>query len=208
MTAATRERWQALMDGLGLQGAPETCARLVAAWSEPHRHYHTLDHLEDCLEQLDRVSASVPEPGDAELALWFHDAVYDPRSTTNERDSARWAADFLREMGASCGRVYAVHAHVMATRHGAADVTRATSRWVVDVDLSILGREAAVYDRFEVAVRREYAWVPADVFRRRRAALLRSFLERDQLYETTSMRAAFEHRARSNLERAIAALED
>jgi predicted metal-dependent HD superfamily phosphohydrolase len=74
-------------------------ARLVAAYSESTRAYHNLSHLEECLIEFDRVGSNLSDPSAVEAALWFHDVVYDPRSTTNEEDSAAAAAVCLAEAG-------------------------------------------------------------------------------------------------------------
>jgi predicted metal-dependent HD superfamily phosphohydrolase len=74
------------------------------------------------------------------------------------------------------------------------------------VDLSILGREAADFWRYEENIRKEYAWVPEDVFQRERVKILRGFLERQHIYYHREYRERFEARARSNLEQAIARL--
>lgn len=93
----------------------------------------------------------------------------------------------------------------MATVH-AAEPQDPDSRLVVDIDLSILGRDEAIYDAFERNVRQEYRWVPWFVYRRKRIEVLGAFLERPRIYFTESFRASHESSARANLARAIAML--
>src|SRR4051794_22476684 len=66
--------------------------RLVAAYSEPHRHYHNLEHIAEMLRVVDRLSKFAADPDAVRLAVWFHDAVYDPRAKDNEKLSAILAA--------------------------------------------------------------------------------------------------------------------
>ncbi len=62
-------------------GLPE---QLLSAYAEPHRHYHTQHHIAACLEALDAHRHCAERPEEVELAIWFHDAVYDTRRTDNE----------------------------------------------------------------------------------------------------------------------------
>ena len=94
----------------------------------------------------------------------------------------------------------------MATAHKGRPVDD-DARLVVDIDLSILGQDEQVYDLFERAVREEYKWVPWFLYRRKRIEILRSFLDRESIYGTERFRQRYESTARSNLERAIRALE-
>lgn len=178
---------------------------LTSAYSEPHRHYHTTHHIDDCLIQLDTAPGIADFPEEVELALWFHDAVYKPTSSKNELKSAEWAQAFLQAAGADSARGQRVYEHILATRHGEESLS-GDAAVVVDVDLSILGREPDSYDEFEQAIRREYKWVPWPVYRRKRVEILSSFLGRGKIYTTELFRNRFEARARQNLERAIQAL--
>jgi predicted metal-dependent HD superfamily phosphohydrolase len=81
------------------------------------------------------------------------------------------------------------------------------ARLVVDIDLSILGQDELVYDQFERSVREEYKWVPWFLYRRKRTEILRGFLDRESIYATEPFRQRYETAARTNLERAIRALE-
>ena len=72
---------------------------LVARYGEPHRAYHNLTHIEECFRTLDLVAHRAERLGEIEMALWFHDAIYDTRSHTNEADSAAWARRALTDAG-------------------------------------------------------------------------------------------------------------
>src|SRR3954465_15774143 len=92
-----KERWQQLMADLGIvpETSLETYEALVAAYSQKHRRYHTTAHIEYCLSEFDKARALANEPAEVEIALWFHDAIYDPYASGNEEKSADWACEFL-----------------------------------------------------------------------------------------------------------------
>jgi predicted metal-dependent HD superfamily phosphohydrolase len=205
MPLATSERWTTLMAAFGLAPNLEMFAEVCAAYFEGHRRYHTTEHLEACLSEFEVVRSLARSESEVEAALWFHDVVYDPRSSNNERRSADMAAGFLASAGATQEAVAHVHSHVLATAH-ASEPEDPDSRLVVDVDLSILGQGRDVYDRFEQNVRDEYRWVPFFVYRRKRTEILQSFLDRRHLYATEWFRSRYEAAARENLQRTIEAL--
>ena len=196
------ERWLQLMSGLRIDGHLEMFERVVAAYSEQHRYYHTVAHIDACLCELDRFRSLATYPYEVEAALWFHDVVYAPRASDNELQSAQLASNFLNTAGVSSKVCSRIHDHIMATRHNA-EPTDHDAALVVDVDLSILGQDPATYDQFEAQVREEYKWVPWFVFRRKRAEVLRSFLERMSIYATPQFRERYEAAARANLERTV-----
>jgi predicted metal-dependent HD superfamily phosphohydrolase len=200
-----RDRWNRLLAALGIGDEAECFEALLVAYSEKHRHYHTTKHIDHCLRELDSAMSLAREPAEVELALWFHDAIYDPHSSKNEERSAAWACELLTRHHASAERVSRVRDHIMATRHEAI-ATDPDSRLVVDIDLSILGVDETVYAEFEVNVRKEYRWVPSLLFRRKRAEILESFLARPQIYTTEPFRDRYERQARHNLSQAIARL--
>lgn len=198
-------RWRALTQNLGVACDEQTFSDLLSAYSEPHRHYHNQEHISDCLAQFDRFAHLADNPAEAECALWFHDAVYKIGSASNERDSACWARDFLQKAGAADDCSRRVYDFIMATRHDAAAL-RGDAALVVDIDLSILGREEPVYARFERNIRKEYRRVPGLLYRARRRRILESFLARESIYFFEPVRASFESAARRNLRAAIDAL--
>jgi len=178
---------------------------IVARWDEPHRRYHSLQHLRECLALFEENRALAEHPGEVAIALWFHDAVYETREHDNEERSAKWAAQALTDAGASGDVVVRVQALIMATRHDGAAAT-ADARLVVDIDLAILGAAPARFDEYERQIRDEYAHVPEPVFRAKRAEILRGFQARGPLFVTPAFAARFEPSAQTNLAAAITSL--
>ena len=173
---------------------------MLRAYTEPHRHYHTGEHIARTLALFDGVRDRLRCPAESELAVWLHDAVYDPRAADNEARSAD-LAEALLVAGEAAAAVPAVRALILATRH-AAPPEEHDARYVVDADLAILGADPAEFDRYEAQVRREYAFVPDAEWRERRPRVLRRFLDRARIYETAEF-AALETPARANLARSL-----
>ena len=196
-------RWQSAWADLGVPApGPDVQASLLSRWAEPHRKYHTLQHLDECLALFVRDRALAEHPGEVALALWFHDAVYDTSRHDNEAASAQWAARVLRDAGADAAVADRVHALILATRHSEVPSTP-DAKLLVDIDLAILGAEPARFAEYECQIRDEYGFVPEAVFREKRAAILRGFLERPALFATSAYAARFDAPARANLARAI-----
>jgi len=199
------ERWGATWRALGAAPPQGLFEEVIGRYAEGQRHYHTQRHLEECFEVLDAVRADPERPAEIELALWFHDAVYDTRRHDNERRSAEWARSVADGAGLDAAVGERVAALIMATRHEATPAG-ADAGVLVDVDLSILGAEAQRFDEYERDVRAEYDWVPEAVFRRERRKILEQILGRERIYSTQRMRESHEARARANLTRSLAAL--
>jgi predicted metal-dependent HD superfamily phosphohydrolase len=182
---------------------PKLHGELIARYSEPHRSYHTLQHLGECFEKLDELRALAEKPPEIELALWFHDAIYDVKRRDNEKKSADWARASALAAGTPAAACDRVHALVMATRHQA--VPQGTDAEIlVDVDLSILGAAPGRFDEYERQVREEYGWVPEFLFRRERRKILRDLLARPRIFNTARFRDRYEQQALSNIKRSLA----
>jgi predicted metal-dependent HD superfamily phosphohydrolase len=194
--------WDRTWEALGCDPPAGLLGELRARYSEPDRFYHTLEHLRECFEALAPAAALAERLPEVQLAIWFHDAVYDTRASDNEERSGRLAREALVAAGAAAAVAARVEALVLATRHDA--VPRdADARLVVDLDLGILGASAARFDEYESQIRREYSWVPDSAFRDARAAVLTRFLERPSIYRTAWFASRLEQRARENLVRSL-----
>ena len=139
-----------------------------------------------------------------EVALWFHDVVYDARATDNEHRSALVAEAFLADAGRRDLVDPVVEAIEMTAGHAPVSRTPVIDA-VHDADLAILGAAPHRYDEYAAAIRAEYAHVSDEDFRDGRARVLRSFLAMPQIYIRSDM-ALHEMEARRNLEREVRAL--
>jgi predicted metal-dependent HD superfamily phosphohydrolase len=205
--ANLHSRWDALFRGVGTPPVRHhEFDQLVRHYREPHRRYHTLAHVADCLHQFDTVRHLVARDADTiEAAIWFHDVIYDPRGRDNEGASADYAAGALARLGAEERFVRAVYRLIEVTRH-TEPPTDLAGQVMVDVDLSSLGAPAAVFDDNGENIRREFAHVDDTTYASARADILRKFAARPRIYLTDTFFARYEQAARANLRRAIGRL--
>lgn len=197
--------WQRMWQNLHAAPPESLFEPLLAAYAQPQRHYHTQQHLAECLANFEAVMKQATRPGEVEAALWFHDAVYDVHASDNEMRSADWAEQALRQVGLPGTVIARVCALVLATAHHAAPVT-ADEQLLVDIDLAILGAPAERFREYETQVRQEYAWVDDRTFNTARADILDAFLARPAIYGSTHFHHLLEARARANLITAVARL--
>lgn len=180
---------------------------LIARYSEPHRRYHTMTHIEDCLAQ---VAASTDMDDDQralmDAAIWFHDAIYDATRNDNEAESAKLAAERLSATGAEPAFVDEVVRLILLTAGHSVQAGDALGARLVSIDLSVLGAAPDRYDAYAAAIREEYAHVPEPLYRAGRAAILGRFLESEALFADPLWAERYEAQARANLTREIAAL--
>ncbi len=182
-------------------------AKVVQAWNQTHRHYHSIAHLNACLVWLDRSRAYGLRIAEIEFALWFHDVIYKTRSNTNEIDSALWARESLQAAGAQQTTIERIESLILATQHGAKIAPNklhdADQNLMLDIDLAILGTDQVQYDQFEKNIRREYWWVLPWVYRKARAKILQGFLDAPSIYRSDYFRSMRELQARCNLQSTI-----
>ncbi len=180
-------------------------AELEGLYSERHRKYHNLQHVLDCLGHLEAHPVDGSDTAALELAIWFHDAIYSPLKGGNEQASADMAVERLAGMGASVELGRKVHRLIMVTTHDTQPKDLDESV-MIDIDLAILGCQREKFELYEASIRREYRLVPGLLYRRKRKAILQSFVSRPAIYNTEIFRDLFESAARANLSWAISRL--
>lgn len=181
---------------------------LVAAYTAPERHYHNLEHLTEMFRVAGRLALNTDDPSAVQLAIWFHDAVYDPRAKDNESRSGELAVDLLGPIGVPASTIERIVRLIRATAHldssdPPADRDTAV---ILDADLAILGAAPERYQRYAGDIRKEYAWVPEEDYRKGRAAVLSRFLARPRIYAHLIMFEEGEQQARANLAAELANL--
>lgn len=184
---------------------------LTALYRDGSRHYHGIEHIEALLALAEEYRPLLSDPQAVEAAIWFHDAIYDSQSKDNEAQSADLAARRLSgkleaaRLDRIVAMIRATAKHELPRLESAAALRDAAL--FLDMDMSILGAAPDVFDTYEAAVRKEYAWVPEAAWTAGRGAVLRSFLERPSIFLTQEFRGRFEAQARENISRSLSALE-
>ncbi len=176
--------------------------KLIIAYNEPHRKYHTITHLNDCLTLLNHNYSSAVNPTEIELALWFHDSIYDVHAVNNEEMSADFASKELMKVGLPKNRIEFINELILSTKHSAAP--KYTDHMIIsDIDLAILGTHRSRFIEYEAQIREEYEWVSEAVFQKNRINFLSSILEREHIYYSPHFRDKFESIARDNISYSI-----
>jgi len=206
MTMTQEQRWTALWKRLGARGDASTVYNdLATRYSEPHRAYHTLEHIGHCLDEFEQVRHLATNPEAVELALWYHDAIYDTKTKDSEEQSATFAIEVARNASLPDNFGQSVANLITATKHTSAP-TDPDVQLLVDVDLSILGQSEDKFDEYERQVRKEYEWVAENAFVAGRSTILKSFLDRSTIYSTQFFRDKYESQARANIAKSLARL--
>jgi predicted metal-dependent HD superfamily phosphohydrolase len=184
---------------------------ISALYGVAGRHYHGMAHIEALLALSREYRRVLADPEAVEAAIWFHDAVYDSRAKDNEAQSAALARKKLgghisaRRLDRIAAMIEATATHQLPEFADAGAARDAAL--FLDMDLSVLGSRSDVFEAYEHAVRREYAWVPEPAWIAGRSAVLKNFLARAHIFHTPEFRNRFEAQARKNMARSLAALE-
>ena len=203
-----QNRWLSLMERLSLPENIGTFNKLIEQYSESHRAYHNIQHIEACLKHLSEFKKrnnnflSEREFILLEVAIWFHDAIYKPFSSKNEKESADFCESFLCKNTVNELETQFVYQLIMITMHNQETQTPA-EELMMDLDLSILGSSEGVYEEYEINIRKEYRWVPKSLFNNKRAQILNYFIGQKNIFKTKHFNELFEDRARRNLSRAL-----
>ncbi|MFL1486038.1 N-methyl-D-aspartate receptor NMDAR2C subunit [Marinobacter sp. LN3S78] len=196
-----QERWQSLFPDQPPAALQDSYQRLRLRYDEPHRAYHTFEHVKACLNHLDQHRDQLQDARAVELALWYHDVIYNPRASDNEARSADFAVDELTRLGEPITTIERVKRLIEVTEHPS--IPRDDDEaLLLDIDLAILGAPANMYQRYEDQVRQEYRWVPGPLYRRGRKKVLAAFLAAPSIYHSPPFQTQREAQARDNLIRA------
>ncbi len=211
MAICVTERFKRFANGFGLSSEVATYLwqEIEAHYTQSHRYYHTLDHIEAMLGHFDQVKDLLNDPDLVEAAIWYHDIIYKTQAThpnqsfDNERESAELACERLKSTSLDLEKL---HNMIMATKHGAEKPKTQDDAFLVDIDLSILGQRADIYALYTRYVRKEYGFVPEALYKTGRSSILKAFLAQDKIYQTSYFFERFERQARLNIGQEIRGL--
>jgi predicted metal-dependent HD superfamily phosphohydrolase len=181
---------------------PEHRQELVTRYSEPHRHYHNLEHISMLFATAagHGIRLSVPQM----LAIWYHDAIYDPTMKDNEEKSNQL---FLAHHAGTLIKDYTVRVSniIIDTKYHRSDDHE--SQVILDLDLCGFGYD---YDTFKYTtslIRKEYNHLPEEVWVANRKLFLESMLNRNYIFHTNWGRDYYEIKARKNIEKELLTLD-
>lgn len=179
---------------------------LVELYSQSNRKYHNLFHIASCLDEFESVHQFLNHPNEVEIALWYHDVIYNTKEKDNEEKSAELAEQRLSKAGLKPQFINNATTMILATKHNAIP-DKLDAKFIVDIDLSILGKSEKEFDEYEKNIRREYDWVSEEQFRAGRFSILNGFMKREHIYLTDFFRQKYEAQARTNLESSLLRLK-
>jgi predicted metal-dependent HD superfamily phosphohydrolase len=200
-----RARWAELMAALEVDPALTQAIfdDLVGHYLEPHRHYHNLEHVAYVMDVVTRLKPLAKDYQALQLAIWFHDVIYNPKASENEARSAEYAGRQLSRLGLEQEMIAEVQRLIMVTVDHQAAEDDIDAQILIDADLAPLAAEEATFEQQSQAIRREFDHVPDDLYRTGRLQVLSAFLSRDRIFYTEALYADLEEQARHNLARGI-----
>lgn len=174
------------------------------------RFYHTMQHVEALLKWSNEHTAQLQQKDVVDLAIIYHDVIYDPTRRDNEEKSAERAVQELTSLNFPKDKTALVKAYILATKGHNVPVGQENSdlAYMLDFDLSILGTPWEDYLTYTQNIRREYQVIPDSLFFPGRIRVLQSFLQKPAVYHTKTLQLKMENQARANLKKEIVILKD
>ena len=210
-TGRLRRRIRALWSRRVERGADPAAAdaawdALVRAYTEPHRRYHDIDHLDHCLHGLDLAATVARDPDTLELAIWFHDMVHEPGAGDNEARSAEVFAHLLGSYLAPAD-VDRIRRLILTTAHRELP-NGGDERFIADIDLSSLAKPWPQFLADSEDLRAEEPAKSDAAYYRAKARFFRALLARARLFNTPPFQLRYETKGRENIRRFLALLAD
>ena len=182
--------------------ACEIHAFLLEQYESVGRFYHTLNHIQQCLTQLDAAipKAALTEEAVAkvEVAIWFHDAIYEPGSSQNEALSAE-LFEKKAESFSNKEVVRDISRSIVETNHRHSPSSE-LSKWVVDLDLSGMGLSNEKFQNDGEFVRKELTHLSDQEYVDSQIKFFKGLLARERIYHTDYFYNQYEQPARQNIQ--------
>lgn len=198
------ERFCSLWQGCAGADADNVWQKLCSHYQEPHRHYHTLEHIAHCLSELDLARDHIAEFSATEMAIWFHDIIYHYGARDNEILSVAYFKE-LAEPDMSADFIDRVSEFIIATQHCGAAKDSAIA-YMVDIDLSGFGLPWEEYLADSNALRYEAGEVSDEQYYQGKLRFLTELQRWPNLYQSPFFKMRLETAAQSNIARYTADL--
>lgn len=167
-------------------------------YSEKSRYYHNLEHLENMFSELDAVKDRLENYSLLSFSVFYHDVIYDASSKSNEEKSAEFAKIRLEKLHVDSESVKKISEQIIATKTHQKSEDNDTN-YLLDADLSILGKDLKTYMDYTKKIRKEYAIYPDIFYKPGRKNVLQYFLKLKNIFKTEYFHEKYEVRARANI---------
>ena len=173
-------------------------------YATPGRYYHTPAHIAHCLQRKDEIAHLLEDPNAVELAIWFHDVIYDMGADDNEVRSAKFFVE--RTAGKlPSSQAERVVRHIHATIYPS-EPTDPDAQFVVDIDLSSFSLPWPQFLRDSVNVRRESTTSDPYEYAEKQQSFLEMLCTAQPFFRTDFYLERYEQQAQDNIRRILALL--
>lgn len=179
--------------------ADELFSKIIQHYTESSRHYHNQTHIQKMLDFSFLYVDKIQDADILQLAIFYHDIIYNSLSKNNETDSAALAVEQLVKTNFLKEKIKLVEQFIVSTQKHFPIIEHSDLHYFLDFDLAILGTERSIYIDYAEKIRKEYKWVPTFLYNKNRKKVLQHFLEREHIYFTEIFRNQYELIARENL---------
>ncbi|TZF95272.1 hypothetical protein FW781_15390 [Chryseobacterium panacisoli] len=167
-------------------------------YSEKGRHYHDLLHLANMFRELEAMRVNISDFTAICFSVFYHDIIYDATSKSNEEKSAVKAEKRLAELHLAKDKISLISEQILATKlHQKSDYK--DTNYLLDADLSVLGKDFKTYSEYTQNIRKEYSIYPDFLYKPGRKKVLRHFLELESIFKTNYFKDKYEAQARENI---------
>jgi len=168
-------------------------------YSQKNRHYHNLEHLKSMFSELDAIKNSISNYLHISFSVFYHDIIYDASSKSNEEKSADFAKERLQQLDLNPSDIAEIEHQILATKvHQNSDFQ--DINYLLDADLSILGKELETYIDYTKKIRKEYSIYPDLLYKPGRKKVLKHFLAMENIFKTNYFREKYEEQAKRNIQ--------
>jgi len=176
---------------------------LEKSYNFKSRYYHNLSHINELLQFYDKYEHELIKKNVVLFAIFYHDIIYDIKKKDNEKQSAEFAKNSLKDLNIKQEIINFCYDYILATKKHNIDSSDTDLAYFLDFDMAVLGKDWEDYHIYTEKIRKEYQIYPSILYKKGRKKALESFLQTEQIYKTDAFFKLFEEQARKNIQKEI-----
>lgn len=180
---------------------------IISFYSAPIRHYHTVEHLVNVVQNCeDLISCdNCVAPEEILMGAIFHDAIYIPAAAPDDAHQSAELA-FVTALGGGINHAAARRISELVRVTATHKPETVDQQILCDSDLAVLGYDEIIYEDYTRKIKKEFSFIPDDIYIQGRQFVLRSFLNRERIFHTDTYYKKYEKSARHNIQEEIYSL--